>query len=148
MVESAGNVPLPADLGIPCPGERAAEYHFLRRLHRLEGRPFAVGEVYIEAGVFAREPEAFRQGASVPVLDRFPGLSVSTARQRLSIVAAGAESAAALALAVGAPVAELRRFACVPGERGELIVYYARIEFPTDFVCLDFDLLAARPCPA
>lgn len=80
MVESAGNVPLPADLGIPCPGERAAEYHFLRRLHRLEGRPFAVGEVYIE--------------------------------------------------------------------RGELIVYYARIEFPTDFVCLDFDLLAARPCPA
>lgn len=144
MVESAGNVPLPDDLGMPCNAARAADYHFLRRLHRLDGRPFAVGEVYIEAGVFAREPEAFRHGASVPVLDRFPGLSVSSARQRLSIVAAGAESAGALALAVGAPVAELRRFACVPRGAGELIVYYARIEFPTEFVCLDFDLLAPR----
>jgi GntR family transcriptional regulator len=59
-----------------------------------------VGEVYIAADVFAREPEAFRQGASVPVLDRFPGLKVNAARQRLSIVPAGAESAGALELAV------------------------------------------------
>lgn len=151
MVESAGNVPLPDDLGMPCSGARAPAYHFLRRLHRLDGSPFAVGEVYIEADMFERDPEAFRHGASVPVLDRFPGLSVSTARQRLSIVAAGAESAAALALAVGAPVAELRRFACVPSATAadvERIVYFARIEFPTEFVCLDFDLLAARPHPA
>ncbi len=73
----------------------------------------------------------------MPVLDRFPGLRVSSARQRLSIIAAGAESAAALALPVGAPVAELRRHACADG----VIVYYARIEFPTEYVCLDFDLL-------
>ncbi len=44
----------------------------------------------------------------------------------------------ALDLAVGDPVAELRRYACVD----DVIVYYARIEFPTEFVCLDFDLLA------
>lgn len=144
LVESAGNVPLPADLGMPCEGQRAPGYHFLRRLHRADGRPFAVGEVYIEASVFARKPEAFRRSASVPVLDRFPGLQVSAARQRLSIVAAGAESAAAMELEVGAPVAELRRFACVD----DVIVYYARIEFPTEFVCLDFDLLAgAKPAP-
>ncbi|WER50019.1 GntR family transcriptional regulator [Cupriavidus sp. WKF15] len=142
LVESGGNVALPADLGLPCSGRRAPEYHFLRRLHRAEGRPFAICEVYIEAGVFAREPEAFRHGASVQVLDRFPGLQVSAARQRLTIVAAGAKSAVALDLAVGAPVADLRRYACVD----DVIVYYARIEFPTEFVCLDFDLLAGfRP---
>ncbi|CAG9172419.1 MULTISPECIES: GntR family transcriptional regulator [Cupriavidus] len=139
LVESRGNVALPADLGLPCSGQRAAEYHFLRRLHRADGRPFAMCEVYIEAGVFAREPDAFRHGASVQVLDRFPGLQVSAARQRLTIVAAGAESAVGLDLAVGAPVAELRRYACVD----DVIVYYARIEFPTEFVCLDFDLLAS-----
>jgi hypothetical protein len=38
-------------------------------------------------------------------------------------------------------VAELRRFACVD----DVIVYYARIEFPTEYVCLDFDLLAPIP---
>ncbi|CAG2146988.1 HTH-type transcriptional repressor YvoA [compost metagenome] len=140
IVESTADVPLPDDLGMPCDGRRAAAYHFLHRAHRLDGRPFAVGEVYIEAAVFAREPEAFRQGASVPVLDRFPGLQVSAARQRLSIVAAGGDAAKALELPVGAPVAELRRFACVD----DVIVYYARIEFPTEFVCLDFDLLASR----
>ncbi|RZT30879.1 GntR family transcriptional regulator [Cupriavidus agavae] len=138
MVESTADVALPDDLGMPCDGRRADAYHFLKRAHRLDGRPFAVGEVYIAADVFAREPEAFRQGASVPVLDRFPGLRVNAARQRMSIVPAGAASAAALELAVGAPVAELRRFACVDG----VIVYYARIEFPTEYVCLDFDLLA------
>lgn len=137
LVESAGSVPLPDELGMPCEAERAPAYHFLRRLHRLDDRPFAIGEVYIEEGLFARNPRAFRQGASVPVLDRFPGLRVSSARQRLSIIAAGAESAAALALPVGAPVAELRRHACADG----VIVYYARIEFPTEYVCLDFDLL-------
>jgi hypothetical protein len=26
-----------------------------------------------------------------------------------------------------------------------VIVYYARIEFPTEYVCLDFDLLAPIP---
>ena len=138
MVESTADVALPQDLGMPCEGQPAPAYHFLRRAHRSAGRPFAVGEVYIAADVFAREPEAFRQGASVPVLDRFPGLKVNAARQRLSIVAAGAQSAGALELAVGAPVAELRRFACVDN----VIVYYARIEFPTEYVCLDFDLLA------
>jgi GntR family transcriptional regulator len=138
IVESTADVPLPDDLGMPCDGRRADAYHFLHRAHRTDGRPFAVGEVYIAADVFARDPEAFRHGASVPVLDRFPGLKVNAARQRLSIVPAGAESASALELAVGAPVAELRRFACVD----DVIVYYARIEFPTEYVCLDFDLLA------
>ncbi|WP_420995724.1 GntR family transcriptional regulator [Cupriavidus sp. 30B13] len=136
--ESDGPVPLPDELGLPCSAARAPGYHFLRRLHRIEQKPFALGEVYIEAGVFAREPEAFRQGASVPVLDRFPQLKVTAARQRLSVITAGAETAARLALPVGAPVAELRRHACVDG----VIVYYARIEFPSEFVCLDFDLLA------
>jgi hypothetical protein len=74
MVESTADVPLPDDLGMPCDGRRADAYHFLHRAHRTDGRPFAVGEVYIAADVFAREPEAFRHGASVPVLDRFPGL--------------------------------------------------------------------------
>ena len=54
-------------------------------------------------------------------------------------------------LSSGAPVAELHRYACVPSitaAGAERIVYFARIEFPTEFVCLDFDLLAARPQPA
>ncbi|MGY8526710.1 GntR family transcriptional regulator [Paracidovorax citrulli] len=140
LLEPGDTVALPADLGMPCDARRAAAYRFLRRLHRVDGRPFAFGEVYIEDGLFAREPGAFRQGASVPVLDRLAGVRIGAARQRLSILTAGADSAAALELPVGAPVAELRRFACVD----DTLVYFARIEFPTEFVCLDFDLLAAR----
>ncbi len=142
MVESAGNVPLPADLGMPCPAERAAEYHFLRRLHRLEGRPFAVGEVYIEAASCARaEPSA--RAPRCRYWTASPGLSVSSARSACRSSRPGPNPPPRWRL----PWA--RRWlncaaCCVPGERGELIVYYARIEFPTEFVCLDFDLLAGR----
>jgi GntR family transcriptional regulator len=137
LVESTSNVRLPDDLGMPCAGTAAPAYHFLRRFHTTDERPFSIADVYIEANVFARDPDAFRHGTSLPVLDRFPDLAVSTARQRLSIHAAGEASAGTLALPVGAPVAELRRYACV----GETIVYYACMEFPTEYVCLDFDLL-------
>ncbi|MBY4896907.1 GntR family transcriptional regulator [Cupriavidus sp. AU9028] len=140
LLEPGQTVSLPQDLGMPCDARRAPAYRFLRRLHRVDGRPFAFGEVYIEDELFAREPGAFRQGATVPVLDRLAGVRIGAARQRLSILTAGADSAAALELPVGAPVAELRRFACVD----DRLVYFARIEFPTEFVCLDFDLLAPR----
>jgi hypothetical protein len=50
---------------------------------------------------------------------------------------AGADSAEALHLPLSAPVAEMRRYACI----GEQVVYFARLEIPTRYVQMKFDLL-------
>lgn len=55
-------------------------------------------------------------------------------------IEAGADSAEALHLPLSAPVAELRRYACV----NEHVVYFARLEIPTRYVQMKFDLLGNR----
>jgi GntR family transcriptional regulator len=79
------------------------------------------------------------------VLARIPVLNLSEARQKITISGAGFQSAKALNLNMGDSVAEVRRFACVNGE----IIYFARLEFPTKFVKLEFDLLVRqKPGPS
>jgi GntR family transcriptional regulator len=65
-------------------------------------------------------------------------LKLSEARQKITISGAGLHSAKALNLSVGDSVAEVRRFVC----EDDKIIYFARLEFPTKFVKLEFDLLS------
>ncbi|SPU49622.1 GntR family transcriptional regulator [Bordetella trematum] len=70
------------------------------------------------------------------MIARIPGLEIREARQKITIADAGVESARALDLTVGDSVAEVRRYACDE----HCLIYFARLEFPTKFVRLEFDL--------
>lgn len=124
-------------LGMKCSGTPVEKYRHLCRLHVKDGVPYCFSEVYVDESLFKKHKSSFMKSAAASVLARIPGLTLTEARQKITINGAGLQSAKALNLTVGDSVAELRRFACDGGK----IIYFARLEFPTKFVKLEFDLL-------
>ncbi len=127
---------LPA-LGMQFDGAFAPAYQHLRRLHVKDGVPYCYSEVYIAHDVFDAHRDRFRASAAASVIARIPGLAIGAARQKITISGAGIQSAHALNLIAGDSVAEVRRYACDDAR----LIYFARMEFPTRFVKLEFDLL-------
>ncbi len=136
--ETEGAVMQLPPIPMECRGTPAAAYQHLCRLHSSEGTPYCYSEVYIDESLFRKHRKAFLAQAAASVIARIPGLSISESRQRLTIINAGFESANALHIQPGESVAEVTRFACADG----VVIYYARLEFPTKFVRLELDLLA------
>ncbi len=125
--------------GMRCASASAARYRHLCRLHSINEQPFCYSEVYIEDALFRRHQKKFLSQAAASVIARIPGMEISESRQRISIIQAGFQSANALHLNPGDSVAEVRRFASANG----VVIYYARLEFPPQFVSLELDLLRA-----
>lgn len=126
------------ELGMHCAGKPAISYRHLCRLHVKDGVPYCFSEVYLDEDLFEKHADSFKKSAAASVIARIPGLKLSEARQKITISGAGLHSAKALNLSVGDSVAEVRRFAC----EDDKIIYFARLEFPTKFVKLEFDLLS------
>lgn len=122
----------------PANGTLAPSYHYLRRLHSVGAVPYCFSEIYVESKLYKAHAAAFKSSPSAAVLAGIRGLKLSAAHQRISIIEANFHSAHALQIEVGAPVAEVRRTVLV----GDAVVQYARFEFPTRFVKIEFDLLA------
>lgn len=125
------------DLGMQFDGSYAAAYRHLCRLHVKDGVPYCFSEVYLADDLFKAHRSAFLKSAAASVIARIPGLTLHAARQKITIAGAGIQSARALNLTVGDSVAEVRRYACDDTR----LIYFARLEFPTKFVKLEFDLL-------
>jgi len=140
LMESSGNVALPESLGMRCEFDTGGRFHYLRRLHEAYAAPFCYTEVYLDSGLYRKHPARYRRSAVAPVLDALYGDQLTHAHQRLAIIEAGADSAEVLKIPVSAPVAELRRFACI----GDKVVYFARLEIPSRHVEMVFDLLEAK----
>lgn len=136
LMESNADVPLPL-LGMTCPYDTHGRFQYLRRIHTTSLGPFCYTEVYLDREIYQQHPTRYRQSAVAPILDELKGAVLSHAEQLLTIIEAGADSAEALQLPLSAPVAELRRFACID----ERVVYFARLEVPTRYVQMKFDLL-------
>ncbi|WP_144637776.1 GntR family transcriptional regulator [Bordetella genomosp. 13] len=125
------------DLGMQYSGAYAEAYRHLCRLHVKDGVPYCFSEVYVAHDLFKQHKSAFLKAAAASVIERIPGLVLHAARQKITIAGAGIQSAQALNLNVGDSVAEVRRYAC----DADRLIYFARLEFPTKFVKLEFDLL-------
>jgi GntR family transcriptional regulator len=125
------------DLGMQYDGKYAPAYRHLCRLHVKDGIPYCYSEVYLADDLFIAHQADFLKAAAASVIARIPGLKLAAARQKITIEGAGITSARALNLNVGDSVAEVRRYAC----DNEHLIYFARLEFPTKFVKLEFDLL-------
>ncbi|MVW70596.1 MULTISPECIES: GntR family transcriptional regulator [unclassified Bordetella] len=125
------------DLGMHYEGAYAPAYRYLCRLHVKDNVPYCFSEVYIDDELFSAHRGEFLNSAAASVIARIPDLTLHEARQKITIAGAGIQSARALNLNVGESVAEVRRYAC----DAHWLIYFARLEFPTKFVKLEFDLL-------
>lgn len=137
IVESECAVKQLPTFDMKCSGVPAKAYRYLCRLHSSGEIPYCYSEVHVDEALFLEHKSEFLAQAAASVIARIPGLTISESRQRLTIINAGFQSANALHLQAGDSVAEVTRFACSDG----IIIYYARLEFPTKFVQLDLDLL-------
>jgi GntR family transcriptional regulator len=136
LMESNADVRLPL-LGMECSFGTKGRFQYLRRLHTTAFGPFCYSEVYLDHDLYQQHPTRYRHSTVAPILDELHGDQISHAHQLLTIIEAGADSAEALQLPLSAPVAELRRYACI----GDQVVYFARLEIPTRYVQMKFDLL-------
>ena len=137
IMESNADVALPLSLGMDCAYSTEGNFHYLRRVHTTSNGPFCYTEVYLDRDIYRQHPARYRHSTVAPVLDELHGKHITHAEQLLTIIEAGADSAEALHLPLSAPVAEIRRFACI----GERVVYFARLEIPTRYVQMKFNLL-------
>ena len=140
IVESARAIKKLPTFDMQCKGKASGAYQYMCRLHSTSnGTPYCYSEVYIDHQLFKAHRQAFRVQAAASVIARIPDLRIMESRQKLTIINAGFQSADALQIQPGESVAEVTRFACA----NDTIIYYARLEFPTNFVKLELDLLSS-----
>ena len=111
------------------------QFRQMKRIHNQAGTPFCHVDITLEERVFQRAPQRFEQDIVVTVLKEL-GISVQSARQRVTISYADFEIAEALGLTVNAPV--FRVFREFFDNQSELI-YSATLIYPGDKLELDIE---------
>jgi len=119
-------------------GTPAPAYRHWRRLHWRGGRPYHLGEVYIDERLAGRIPAAsLSSKTSLRMLKDIRRLTIADARQTLTIGTADMEPARLLQIPINAPVAYVHR--SVADEKG-CIIFVGEGIYRGDVVRLDIKL--------
>ncbi|MCX7265338.1 MAG: GntR family transcriptional regulator [Betaproteobacteria bacterium] len=121
----------------PFDGLAAPAYHFMRRVHSRDEKAYCVASIYIDQRAFRLAPKRFRKETVVPVLMDLPQVTIASARQTLRISTADVEIARLLHVAVGSPVAEVRRVCLSPDGT---VLYLGQITYRGDFIQFEMAL--------
>jgi GntR family transcriptional regulator len=132
--EAAANAPLQPEDGAPAP-----QYRFMRRVHSNRNEAYCVISLYLDDRVFRRAPSRFRRETAIPVLLELPGLRIANARQTVTISTADVEVATHLSVALGSPVALVRR---VFTDASGTVLYLAEVTYRGDYIRFEMDLRA------
>lgn len=121
-------------------GRVAESYRHLRRLHRRQGVPFLLADVYIDERLRPLIPESnYTTTTAMRLVSELPGVKVADARQILTVDSADVETAALLQISLNAPVFLVQRLAI--DSEGRLILVANGI-YRGDKVRIDMKLLA------
>ena len=118
-------------------GIAAPAYVHMRRIHELQGRPYCVIDIHLDADIFAKAPARFRKQTVIPLLIAMPSVKIATARQVLTISTADLEVARHLGVGVNSPVANVRRVFTGPRQR---VIYLGDVTYRGDFMQVEMDL--------
>jgi len=135
--ESTDNIALPNHLRPDDESNCSGRYQYWKRIHTDHDRPYFFTEVYLAREIYLLNPKKYRNSTVAPVLDELHRHEITKAKQFLSIIEAGSESALALQIPLSSPVVQLYRYACI----GQRVVYVARMEIPSRLVQMEHDLL-------
>jgi GntR family transcriptional regulator len=127
--------PQPPD---PMLGTMAPFYQHWRRRHWRNGKPYYLGDVFIDERLCERiAPESFETKTSMRILRDLPGLAIAEAHQTLTLGSADPELAELLQLPLNAPVAHVARSAV---DRDGCLVFVGQGIYRGDVVRLDIKL--------
>jgi GntR family transcriptional regulator len=135
MEQDLAEPPLPRDI----PGIPSEAYHFMRRVHSWQKRPYAVLDIYLDQKVFEKAPDLYRSTTVLSVLNEQE--TVIRGGQTLTISTADPECAHHLGIGVDAPVALVVRH--VLGAENKLL-YFANVVYRGDSVSFDVDLICGK----
>jgi GntR family transcriptional regulator len=121
----------------PQDGVPAPRYRYMRRVHSRAEVPYCIIGIYLDARVFNRAPQRFRNEVVIPILMEMPGLEIARARQTLAIATADVETAELLRVPVNSPTAEVRRVFTAPDGT---VIYLGEVTYRGDFIHLEMDL--------
>lgn len=122
----------------PMMGSMAPNYQHWRRRHWRGGKPYYLGDVYIDERVCERiAPESFESKTSMRILRELPGLEIAEAHQTLTLGSADPALADLLQLPLNAPVAHVARSAV---DRDGCLVFVGQGIYRGDVVRLDIKL--------
>ena len=118
-------------------GIAARGYHYMRRVHKQDGRRYAIIAIYLAQEIFEQAPERFRSELVIPLLASLPSVEIARAHQTLTIGTAGIEASELLGILANAPTAEVRR---VFTDRNGVVIYLGEVLYRGDFIRLEMDL--------
>lgn len=130
--EEADDMPLDAG-----DGTAAESYRHMRRVHGSGSTAYAVVDMHLDAGLYARAPKRFEKEMIIPVLETLPGIHVSDVRQTLTIGTAESDVAEHLDVPVGSPIGIMRRV--VRDDTGR-VIYVGVVNYRGDLVKLEISL--------
>lgn len=119
-------------------GRVGPAYHRLRRVHYHNEVPYCLIEIYIDKDIFDSDPDAFINSPVVLQLALRPDVQIAGAKQIMRVTVSDQETAMHLNIGVGDPIADVCRTFLDENER---IIYYAHIQYPTQMIQIETDLL-------
>lgn len=119
-------------------GHMADKYQHWRRRHWRDGKPYYLGDVFIEDKICARIPKkSFETKTSMRILRDLPGLEIVEAHQTLTLGSADPVIADLLQIALNAPIAYVRRVAV---DQNGCVVFVGNGIYRGDVIRLDIKL--------
>ncbi len=121
----------------PREGRAAPAYHYMRRVHSVDGVPYAVIDIYLDRRCYVKAPKAFDSKMVIPVLEKLPDVEINDVRQTFAFSTADIETASLLEIPVNAPIGDVRR---VLIDDAGCAVYVGETLYRGDFVKLEVNL--------
>lgn len=121
-------------------GTLASAYRHWRRRHSRDGRPYYLGDAYIEERWAARiTEEELAANTTLRTLKDLPGLNLATVHQTLTIVTADVELSSDLDVPLNSPIARVLRTAV---DADGVVVFVGDGMYRGDVVRLDISVTA------
>lgn len=118
-------------------GNPAPAYRRMLRLHSLEGKAYALVDVYLDERLYQLLPEKlFEEETVICALKKLRPPPIASGRQRVRVSRATADAASWLEMSPDSPVAEIRRFLT---DSEEVLIYMAKVVYRADFVSWDME---------
>jgi GntR family transcriptional regulator len=115
----------------PEDGNAAPGYRHMRRVHGVDGVPYATSDLFVDRRHYALCPKRFETEMVIVVLDSLPEVRIKSMRQCLTIETADLEHASLLKVQVGSPVGIVRRVIC---DEDGTVVYVGKAVYRGDIV--------------
>lgn len=125
----------------PGDGEKSPAYRHMRRVHGRGERAYAVVDMHLDKGVYARAPKRFDKEMIIPVLEQLPEVSIADIRQTLTIGTADRQVAEGLGVPIGSPIGILRR---VVRDGAGRAIYVGIVNYRGDMVKLEMSLASGE----